>query len=39
VGVPDVYSTLGPPAELWARYGINSKSLVKTVKDFLKKIK
>ncbi|MFQ6067163.1 MAG: transketolase C-terminal domain-containing protein, partial [bacterium] len=39
VGVPDVYSTLGPPDELWARYGLNSASLIKTVKDFLKKIK
>lgn len=39
VGVPDVYSTLGPPDELWARYGLNSSSLIGTVKDFLKKTK
>ncbi len=39
VGVPDVYSTLGPADELWARYGLNSSSLIGTVKDFLKKIK
>ena len=38
VGVPDVYSTLGPPEDLWARYGLNSIALMRTVKDFLKKI-
>ncbi|MBE0478930.1 transketolase family protein [Candidatus Aerophobetes bacterium] len=39
VGIPDVYSTLGPPAELWARYGLNSESLVRTIKEFVGKIK
>ncbi len=39
VGVPDTYSTLGPPNELWERYGLNSSALVGTVKDFLKKVK
>lgn len=36
VGVPDVYSTIGPSEALWEKYGIAFKPLLKTVEAFLK---
>ena len=36
LGLPDIYSTIGPPQELWEKYGIDEKSVAGTVRDFLK---
>jgi len=38
VGIPDIFSVIGPPDELWARYGLDPASLVETVRAFLNKI-
>jgi len=35
VGVPDIYSTIGPSQELWRKYGLDSGSLMETVRLFL----
>ena len=37
VGVPDIYSAIGPEHELWTRYGLDPASLVKTAREFLGK--
>jgi len=39
IGLPDIYSAIGPEQELWAKYGLDSASIVKTVRKFIKKIK
>ena len=38
VGLPDIYSAIGPQEALWARYGLDSDSLTKTIKGFIKEI-
>ncbi len=37
-GIPDVFSAIGPPDELWKRYGLDSDSIAQTAKDFMNEI-
>jgi len=39
IGIPDVYSTIGPSSDLWVRYGIHSDFLVRVAEEFIKRIK
>ena len=38
VGIPDTYSVIGPPEELWLKYGLDPKPLAQTVREFLSRI-
>jgi len=39
IGIPDTFSTLGPPERLWRKYGLNSASIARTVHEFFGEIK
>ncbi len=34
IGLPDIFSTIGPPEELWNRYEMDADSLANRAKDF-----
>ncbi len=38
VGMPDIYSAIGPEQQLWTRYGLDPVSLGRTVREFLEKV-
>ena len=38
VGIPDIYSAIGPEHQLWQRYGLDVNSLSKTARELLEKI-
>lgn len=37
IGLNDVFPESGPPSELWEKYGISTKSVTKSILDFLDK--
>jgi len=37
IGIPDVFTAIGPPEPLWERYGMTAGPIKETVREFLKK--
>jgi transketolase len=35
IGIPDIYSTIGPSSDLYELYGLDSKGIVKSVKEMM----